>query len=101
VATLVALNQGNLPRADEISVNARALAFTLALSSVVAVLLGWAPLLRFGGLDLQPGLKEAARGQSANAASQRLRALLVVTQVALTLVLLLGAGLLIQSLGKG
>jgi putative ABC transport system permease protein len=100
VAALVGLNQGNLPRADEISVNTRALAFTFALSSLVAVTLGLVPLLRFGKRDLQEGLKESARGYSANAASQRLRALLVVTQVALTVVLLLGAGLLIKSFIK-
>jgi predicted permease len=100
VDALVALNQGNLPRADEISVNGRALIFTCALSTLVAVVLGLVPLLRFGGRDLQEGLKGAARGQSANAASQRLRAMLVVTQVALTMVLLVGAGLLIKSFMK-
>ena len=97
---LIGLNQGNLPRADEISLNGRALAFTFALSSLVAVGLGLVPLLRFGKRDLQEGLKEAARGQSANAASYRLRAALVVTQVALTMVLLVGAGLLIKSFVK-
>ncbi|HET9533435.1 MAG TPA: ABC transporter permease [Blastocatellia bacterium] len=100
VDALISLNQGNLPRADEISVDARALAFTFALSSLVAVSLGLVPLLRFGGRDLQESLKEAARGQSANAASNHLRAMLVVTQVALTMVLLVGAGLLIKSFVK-
>ena len=100
VDALIGLNQGNLPRADEISVNARALAFTFALSSLVAVALGLVPLLRFGGRDLQDSLKEAERGQSANAASHRLRAMLVVTQVAFTMVLLVGAGLLIKSFIK-
>src|SRR3989454_2741384 len=100
VAALVALNQGNLPRADEISVDARALAFTLALSALVAVALGLVPLLRFGGRAAQAGLKEAARGQSASATSQRMRATLALTQVALPLVLLLGAGLLIKSFIK-
>jgi putative ABC transport system permease protein len=100
VDALIGLNQGNLPRADEISVNARALAFTFALSALVAVGLGLVPLLHFGKRDLQAGLKEAARGQSANAASHRLRAMLVVTQMALTMVLLVGAGLLIKSFIK-
>ena len=76
------------------------LALTFALSSLVAVALGLVPLLRLGGRDLQEGLKEAARGQSANATSHRLRAMLVVTQVALTMVLLVGAGLLIKSFIK-
>jgi predicted permease len=99
VATLVGLNQ-NLPRADEISVNARALAFTLALSALVAVALGLAPLLRFGRRDSQARLQSAGRGQSADAASHRVRAILVVAQVAFTLMLLLGAGLLIKSFVK-
>ncbi|MEP7339907.1 MAG: ABC transporter permease [Acidobacteriota bacterium] len=97
VDAIIGLNQGNLPRADEISVNGRALFFTFALSSLVAVALGLVPLFRFGGRELQESLKDAARGQSANAASHRLRATLVVAQVALTLVLLVGAGLLIKS----
>jgi predicted permease len=100
VDALIGLNRGNLPRADEISVDARALAFTFGLSSLVAVALGLVPLLHFGKRDLQAGLKEAARGQSANARSHRLRAMLVVTQVALTMVLLVGAGLLIKSFIK-
>ena len=97
MAVLVALNQGNLPRADEISVNARVMAFSFGLSALVAVLLALVPLIRFSGRSLQVGLKESARGQSANASSHRLRALLVVSQMALTLVLLVGAGLLIKS----
>ncbi|MDQ3743019.1 MAG: ABC transporter permease [Acidobacteriota bacterium] len=100
VDALVGLNRGNLPRADEIGVNARALVFTFALSSLVAVALGFVPLLRFGGRDLQDGLKESARGASAGAARRRLRAALVVTQVALTMVLLTGAGLLVKSFLK-
>lgn len=100
VKALIDLNQAYLPRADEIGVDGRALAFTFALSSLVAVALGLAPLLRLGKRDLQEGLKESARGQSANAASHRLRATLVVTQVALTMTLLVGAGLLIKSFIK-
>jgi predicted permease len=100
VDALVGLSQGSLPRADEIGVNARALVFTFALSSLVAVALGFVPLLRFGGRDLQDGLKESARGASSGTASRRLRASLVVAQVALTMVLLTGAGLLVKSFLK-
>lgn len=100
VEALIRLNQGKLPRADEISVNARALIFTFALSSLVAVALGLLPLVRFGWRDLNERLKEGGRVQSASAASQRLRGLLVTAQVALTLVLLVGAGLLVKSFLK-
>src|ERR1041384_6289493 len=97
VDLLLALNQGSLPRADEISVNGRALAFTLMLSLVIAVVLGLVSVLRLSSRDLQAGLKEAARGQTAQAATNRARRPLVVAQVALTLVLLVGAGLLGKS----
>ncbi len=100
VEALISLNQGKLPRADEISVNARALIFTFALSFLVAITLGLLPLVRFGGRDLHERLKEGGRAHSASAASQQLRGLLVAAQVALTLVLLVGAGLLVKSFLK-
>jgi putative ABC transport system permease protein len=100
VAALVGLNQSSLPRADEIGVDARTLALTFALSALVAVALGLVPLLRLRERNLHEGLKESARRQSASAASRGLRATLVVTQVALTMVLLVGAGLLIKSFVK-
>ncbi|HEY7179985.1 MAG TPA: ABC transporter permease [Blastocatellia bacterium] len=100
VDALVSLNHGKLPRADEISVDARALIFTFAISALVAVALGLLPLVRFGGRDLSERLKDGGRAQSAGAASQRLRGFLVTAQVALTLVLLVGAGLLVKSFLK-
>ncbi len=100
VGALISLNRGKLPRADEISIDARALIFTFALSSLVAVALGLAPLLRFGGRDLAERLKDGGRAQLGSAASQQLRGLLVTAQVALTLVLLVGAGLLVRSFIK-
>jgi putative ABC transport system permease protein len=100
VKALVSINHNNLPRADEIGVDARALAFTFGLSTIVAVVLGLVPLLRFGRQDLQSSLKEAGRGHVAHATSHSLRGLLVVTQVALTSMLLVGAGLLGKSFVK-
>ena len=97
VDLMLSLNQGNLPRADEISVNPRALSFAFALSVLIAVMLGVVSVLHFGHRDLQDGLKESARGQTANVASRRLRGFFVVAQVALTLILLVGAGLLGRS----
>ncbi len=96
VGLILKLSQGSLPRADEINVNVRALIFTLALSGLIAVVLGIVSVLHLAERPLQEGLKEAARGQTAGA-GQRLRGLLVVAQVALTLILLVGAGLLCKS----
>lgn len=97
VDLILKLNQGNLPRADEISVNARAFIFTFTLSALIAIALGVVSVLHGTGRDLQASLKEAGRGQSAHGAGKRLRGLLVVAQVALTLMLLVGAGLLGKS----
>jgi predicted permease len=97
---LMSLGQRNLPRADEIGVDMRALAFTLMLSLAIAVALGVLASLRFSLNDLQTGLKESSRGQSAYGAGTRLRSTLVSAQVALTMVLLVGAGLLTRSFMK-
>jgi putative ABC transport system permease protein len=86
-----------LPRADEIHVDVRALVFTLGLALVVALVLGLVPVLRNSDKDLHAALNQSSRGQSANAVSRYLRSLLVVSQVALTLMLLIGAGLLGRS----
>jgi putative ABC transport system permease protein len=94
---LLSLNRDALPRAGEVAVNARALGFTLAVAFVVAITVGLVPVLRFSGTDLHAGLKESSRGSSTHAATNRLRGALVVAQVALTLILLAGAGLLGKS----
>ncbi|MGH9970955.1 MAG: ABC transporter permease [Pyrinomonadaceae bacterium] len=96
VELLIGLNQQNLPRVNEIAVNVRAIAFTLGLCLLVAVVLGLVPLLRFSTRDLEGSLRETGRGQSGHS-GQRLRSLLVVSQMALTLILLVAAGLLGKS----
>ena len=100
VDLLLSLNENNLPRTAEIAVNSRALLFTIGLSFVIAVALGLLPLLRFAHTDLHAQLKEGGRGQSPSALANRLRASLVVAQIALTLILLIGAGLLGRSFLK-
>jgi putative ABC transport system permease protein len=100
VDILLALNKDNLPRSAEVGVNLRVLSFTLLLALLTAFILGILPALRGSRLDLHTTLKESGRGQSLNAASHRLRALLVISQVALTLVLLIGAGLMGKSFIK-
>jgi putative ABC transport system permease protein len=97
VDLLINLNPGSLPLAGEIGVDARALGFTLGLALLVAIALGLAPILRLSPDDLHENLKDGGRGQAGHATGNRMRSALVVTQVALTLVLLTGAGLLGKS----
>lgn len=96
VNLLLGLNQESLPRIDEIGVNARAITFTIGLSFLIAIVLGVVPLLRFSTRDLETNLRESGTG-ARGYAGKRLRSLLVVVQVALTLILLVGAGLLGKS----
>lgn len=94
VDLLVWLNHGNLPREDEIAVSIRALLFAFGLAALIAVALGLLPLARVSPEALQADLKEAGRGQTSN---NRLRNLLVTAQITVTLILLIGAGLLGRS----
>jgi putative ABC transport system permease protein len=93
---LLALNQTSLPRLNEIRINARAVAFTIGLSILIAVVLGLVPLIRYSSKKLEVSLRGTGGGQSAPA-NQRLRNSLVIAQMALTLILLVGAGLLGKS----
>jgi putative ABC transport system permease protein len=92
---LLALNPANLPRLQEIAVDARALGFLLGLALLALLLCGLAPALQASKTDLQETLKEGDRGASAG--RQRTRSLIVVAEVAMSLVLLAGAGLMIRS----
>ena len=87
-----------LPRAQEISLDARALIFTLAISLLAAVLFGLAPALKVSKPDLYETLKTGGRGGSGT--RQRLQGALVVAEMAMAFVLLIGAGLLIRTLAR-
>ncbi|MDA2936770.1 ABC transporter permease [Acidobacteria bacterium AH-259-A15] len=93
---LLALSPDNLPRMDEVGVDGRVLGFTLIVSLAAGVLFGLAPGLQASKTDLNVSLKEGGR-TSDNSGGQHLRGLLMVSEVALGLVLLIGAGLLIKS----
>ncbi|HEV2665980.1 MAG TPA: ABC transporter permease, partial [Blastocatellia bacterium] len=90
--------------ADPISFNVapdtRALLFTLAATLLTGLLFGLAPALRAGRLDLASALKRAGGNVAGDASRQKLNQTLVVAQVALSLVLLISAGLFIRTLGK-
>ena len=96
VDLLLSLNRESLPHVNEIGVNARVVIFTLGLSLLIAVVLGVVPLFRLSTKDLDASLREAGKGTHGYA-GQRLRGVLVVGQMALTLILLVGAGLLGKS----
>jgi predicted permease len=87
-----------LPRAEEVQIDARVLLFTLAASALAGVLFGVAPALKTSRADLQETLKEGGRGLSG--ARHRAQSVFVVVEMALTIVLLAGAGLMIRSLAK-
>ena len=96
VDLLLSLNQQGLPRMREISVDARVIGFTFALSLLIGAMLGIVPVLRFSPRSLERSLRETSTG-ARGYAGQRLRSLLVVAQMALTVVLLAAAGLLGKS----
>ena len=87
-----------IPRLSEATVDARVLVFTLGVSLITGLLFGLAPALQASRLNLTDALKEGDRGSSGG--RQYLRNGLVVCEVALTLTLLVGAGLLVQSFRK-
>ncbi len=97
VDSLVQLMPAELPRLHAVSVNGAILAFTALLSLVTGVLFGLAPAIQGSGADLHQVMRESARSATATRRVARLRGALVVAELALALVLLVGAALLIQS----
>ena len=95
------INPGNIPRLEDIEINGAVLAFTFGVSLVTGVLFGLAPAWRALAIDLNTSLKSGGRtGQSSGGMGlgrNRLRGLLVVAELALSLMLLVGAGLLLRS----
>jgi predicted permease len=99
--TVRTMNPGNIPRLEDIGINVGVMAFTFGVSLLTGILFGLAPVWRAVRLDLNTSLKAGGRsGQSDSGmrlTRHRLRGLLVVSEVALSLMLLIGAGLLIRS----
>ena len=100
VSGLLALAPANLPRLDSVSINVPVLAFALLLSSAVAIGLGAFTAIRATSGNVREALGEGGRSQAGSQASQRLGRVIVAAQIAITLVLVIGAGLLGRSLMK-
>ena len=96
--TLLASLSDFLPRTDEIALDARVLLFTAGLSIVTGIVFGLAPAIRLLRPNLTETLKEGGRGSSG--ARHRTQSVFVVGEMAMALVLLVGAGLMIRSLAE-
>jgi putative ABC transport system permease protein len=94
---LVNLGAGMLPRTREIAVNGRVLAFTAAIAIFTVILFGLMPAILMAKMDVQAALRTGGRGSSIRFRRNRLRGALVICEMALSLVLLSGAGLLLRS----
>ncbi|MGI9105206.1 MAG: ABC transporter permease [Pyrinomonadaceae bacterium] len=94
---LVGVSPADIPRAREIALDGRVLAFTVMVSLLTGIFFGLAPALHASKTNLNESLKEGSRGSTEGLRSNRVRSLLIVSEVALSLVLLVGAGLLIKS----
>jgi putative ABC transport system permease protein len=100
VRGIVALAPPNLPRLDTVSISIPVLAFALLLSTTVAAALGAFTAIRATSGELREGLGEGGRGQAGSPGSQRVGRVIVAAQMAITLVLVVGAGLFGRSLMK-
>ena len=97
VTLLVRLTPQDTPGLNQVGVNAGVLGFTLVLSIAAGIVFGLAPAFGASRVDPNQSLKEGSRGSTQGASSNRLRGLLVSAELALALVLLVGAGLLIRT----
>jgi putative ABC transport system permease protein len=97
IQVLKSVGPDNIPRLSEIGIDWRVLAFTLFISLLTGVIFGLVPALQASNPDINEWLKEGQRSSGGNSVRKSVRSWLVVTEMALALVLLIGAGLLIKS----
>jgi putative ABC transport system permease protein len=99
LSAIQTLSPGGIPRLDEVSLNGRVFASACGLAVLVGLATGLAPALHASRSDILAAIRHGQRGTIGDRRQSRLRAVLVCAEVALSLTLLVGAGLLVRSLG--
>jgi putative ABC transport system permease protein len=97
---LLNISAGSLPPAFTIGLNRSVLLFTILVSVITGLVFGIAPALRATRLDLRETLNEGSRGSTSGPGHQRLRGILIASEFALAMLLLVGAGLLLRSFSR-
>ena len=100
VRLLVALGPESVPRLGELSIDVTVLAFALGVALTTMIVFGLAPAIQAARQDPQDALRADSRGSTSGTGSRRIRAALTVAEVALSVALLIGAGLLIRSFAR-
>jgi putative ABC transport system permease protein len=100
VRLLVALGPASVPRLDELSIDGTVLAFALGVALTTMIAFGLLPAIQASRQDPQDALRADSRGSTSGVGSRRMRAALTVAEVALSVALLIGAGLLIRSFAR-
>ncbi|HEV7552383.1 MAG TPA: ABC transporter permease [Candidatus Angelobacter sp.] len=100
LAAIKSANPGGIPRIDEVGINPWVLGFTLLAAVLTGILSGLVPAFQAPYKQIVAGLREGERSQAGSRAQKRLRSVLVAVEVALSLMLLVGAGLLIRSFDR-
>ena len=98
--SLLHLAAASVPRAEGIGLDPTVLGFTAGLAIFTGILFGLAPAFQSSRMDIRDQLNQSGRGSSSGGHHQRLRSVLVVAEVAISMILLIGAGLLIRSFAR-
>jgi predicted permease len=97
---LLAISPADIPRLQEVNIDGRVLGFTLLVATLSGLIFGLAPALQSSRLNLNTSLKEGGRNNTESAGKRRMRNTLIVAEIALSLMLLVGAGLMMKSFIK-
>jgi putative ABC transport system permease protein len=97
---LLKLSAGSVPAAFSVSLDRSVLLFTIGVALATGLLFGIVPAMRTAGLDLREALNEGSRGSTSGPGHHRIRGVLVAAEIAMAMLLLVGAGLLLRSFAR-